>query len=201
MMDWIRKNSALALGVGMPVLLVVFFMLAAWLPGMFVAPPQYDVLFITNYNEYGTNQLRAQMRDKKLILKFHGENFGYGWPKLYRYKVATGGVEEIPVDIPPELAPVKPYNRPYVPPEYEKITLVPVPAVDALILDPSTVSPDGYSFRSGYENTPNMMGLFFYSSRYRHTATLSKNGHVVRIPNPDGNYYHANAKFLGWIIP
>jgi len=201
MMHWLKQNGALALGVGMPVLLIVFFMLAAWLPKMFVDPPKHDLLFITNYNEYGTNTLRADVRDKQLTFRFIGENFGHGWPKLYRYSASTGGVQEIPIEIPPDLTPIKPYNRPYVAPEHEKVTPVAVPAVEGLKIDNSSVAPDGYAFSSGYDNSSHMMGLFFYSSRYRHTATLSKNGHQVRIPNPEGNYYHANAKFLGWIVP
>jgi hypothetical protein len=198
-MEWLKRNGPMALGVGLPALLVVFFVLAAWLPKFFIEPPKYDALFLVNYYENGTNTLQYQVLNKHLRFTFIGENYG-SWPKFYRFSPSTGAMREITIPIPEVLPQVtQDYNNQ---PKVKRITPVPVSDTDELTIDNSTVAPDGYSFRSdSYGRSGGLMGEFFFSPRYRYQAALVKNGNSVQIPSMEPNDYYYNARFIGWVIP
>ena len=49
MKTFLRENPTIAFGLGLPLLLVVVVLLIAGVPAFLVAPPQYDVLYATEY--------------------------------------------------------------------------------------------------------------------------------------------------------
>ena len=73
---------------------------------LWVEPPKYDLLYLTNYVDTANNGIRFRVANGKVQFDFIGENHGYNWPKLYRFSAATGAVKEIPLLTPPEIAPV-----------------------------------------------------------------------------------------------
>ncbi len=204
-MTWLKKNAALAIGAGLPLLLVVFFALATWIPKLLVAAPQYDVIYLTNYNGDNINGFSFSIQGNRASFAYRGVYHHEGnMPKMYRYIAASGALREIPLTLPPDV-PKQPYNNPPLPvDERNRITALSVPEVEALNLEPGSISPDGYTFRTGGEyNGRGLMGGLFYGSSGRNAAVLAKGGNLVNISPDDGRryYYYNNVKLIGWVIP
>ena len=200
-MEWIKRNGALALGVGLPLLLVGFFALASWLPTVFVAPPQYDVLFMTNE---GSGQMKYTVENQRLVFTYVGQNFESRGPKLYRYSPKTGGVQKIDIPIPEGLEQREFDNKLVVSDEERnRITPLPVPALESVKVDTNVMSPDGYQFRNVTpRDSGGLIGALFFSPRYNYNLALEKNGNIVTIPNPEATQsYYYPVVFVGWVIP
>lgn len=85
--------------------------------------------------------------------------------------------------------------------QVSKTTLIDVPDLEGLMVDSSSIAPDGYEFSVGNGYSRNAFGGLFYSSRYRHEAVLTKSGRSIRLPNADGQYYYrGNTRFIGWVV-
>jgi hypothetical protein len=200
-MPFIRMHMSLVAGAALPALLVAYSVCAAWLPRYLVDPPAYDALYLTQYNESSPNSARFQVMDGRFSLHFSGENFGYGWPRLYRFSPAAGTLSEIPVTAPASLPVMPPYNRPVLPASEEKTTSVPIPELDGVRVDPSRVAPDGYVFTPGYEKRPSLLSRWLVSQRAYDLAVVEKYGYAVALPNPDREGANQSLRFAGWIVP
>lgn len=200
-MNWLRNNPALATGIALPLLLVIFFLLAGWLPQFFVDPPKYGVLFATNYYD-SNNGVKLEVVDGKLSARFVGMRTSYfNKPRLYRYDPAKAELKEITFDILDSI-PKQPDNVTPTEEQAKLITALSIPEAEALKLYTPETAPDGYVFVSGgyYRGGSPFLGEIFYSSsRYDYTPSLHKRGRIVkiRLPSDDTNSY--NIKLLGWI--
>jgi hypothetical protein len=98
MKQFIKENLVLVLGISLPLVLVVLFMLASILPAYFVEAPRYDVLFSDGRYSYVTFEVQQQ----KLHMKIDPAVYQHekSLPRLYRYVVAQNKVEEIPYQAP-----------------------------------------------------------------------------------------------------
>jgi hypothetical protein len=198
MKSFLRENPTIAFGLGLPLLLVVAFLLISGIPALLVDPPKYDVLYATEYNNY-PNGVQISVVNDKVQVVYQGSSVGYQKPRLWRYNPKTGGVKEIVFMLPPDLLPRG--QKPASPEEAGKITPIDVPDLAALTIDSSSVAPDGYEFnvgRNGYSGDV-FTGLF-YSSRYRNEAVLTKKGRSIRLPNAGNTYYSNNTRFIGWVV-
>lgn len=198
MKSFLRENPTIAFGLGLPLLLVVAFLLISGIPALLVEPPQYDVLYATEYYNY-PNGVRISVVDRKVQVVYQGSSAGYQHPQLWRYSPKTGAVKEIGIMLPPGLAP--PGQSPAAPQDAAKITPIEVPDLAGLTIDSSSVAPDGYEFsagRNGYSGDV-FTGLF-YSSRYRNEAVLTKKGRSIRLPNAGNVYYSNYTHFVGWVV-
>lgn len=195
---FLRENPTIAFGLGLPLLLVVVFLLISGIPALLVDPPQYDVLYATEYNNY-PNGVQISVVNQKAQIVYQGSSVVYQKPRLWRYSPKTGGVKEIGLMLPPDLTPSG--QKPATPEEAARITLIDVPDLAALSIDSSSVAPDGYEFSAGPNGTSGdvFTGLF-YSSRYRNGAVLTKNGRSIRLPNAGNAYYSNNTRFIGWVV-
>lgn len=198
MKSFLRENPTIAFGLGLPLLLVVVFLLISGIPALLVAPPQYDVLYATEYYNY-QNGVQISVIDQKIRVIYQGDEQRNRKPRLWRYDPKTGAVKEI--------AFIVPSGRPLAdkPPstaeEGSQTTVISVPELEGLTVDSSSIAPDGYEFRSGRDRySGNVFGDLFYSSRYRHEAVLTKNGRTIRLPNAAGQYYSGNTQFIGWVV-
>jgi hypothetical protein len=199
MKSFLRENPTIAFGLGLPLLLVVVFLLVSGIPALLVDPPRYDVIYATEYNNYPNGGLQVSVVDRKVQVVYQGNAPGYQKPRVWRYSPVTGAVKEIPVMLPPGLAP--PGQRPATPAEAAVITPIDVPDLAGLTVDSSSIAPDGYEFsagRNGYSRDV-FTGLF-YSSRYRNEAVLTKQGRSFRLPNAGNAYYSNNTHFIGWVV-
>lgn len=198
MKSFLRENPTIAFGLGLPLLLVVVFLLVSGIPALLVDPPQYDVLYATEYNNY-PNGVQISVVSRKVQVLYQGNSAGYQKPRLWRYSAKTGGVQEIPVMLPPGLTP--PGQRPVTPEDAAKITPIEVPDLAGLTIDSSSVAPDGYEFSTGANGySGDVFTGLFYSSRYRNEAVLTKKGRSIRLPNAGNMYYSNNTRFIGWVV-
>lgn len=201
MKAFIRENPTIAFGLGLPLLVVVAFLLISGIPTLLVAPPQYDVLFATDYYNYnGASGVHISVVDRKVRVVYQGGALGYQNPRLWRYSAKTGALKEIAIPLPPGLVPLAPGG---VTPEVaSRITPIDVPDVANLTVDSSSIAPDGYEFSAGTTDYGRdiLTGLFF-SSHYRDEAILKKDGRSVRLPRAANGYYYGNpARFVGWVV-
>ena len=198
MKSFLRENPTIAFGLGLPLLLVVGFLLISGVPALLVEPPQYDVLYATEYPNY-PNGVQISVVSQKVQVVYQGNTQGYQKPRLWRYSPKTGAVKEIAIMLPPGLLP--PGQKPPTSEEAAKITPIEVPDLAGLTVDSSSIAPDGYEFSAGPNGySGDVFTGLFYSSRYRNEAVLTKKGRSVRLPNAGNTYYGNYTHFVGWVV-
>ena len=198
MKSFLRENPTIAFGLGLPLLIVVAFLLISGIPALLVEPPQYDVLYATEYNNY-PNGVQISVVNQKIQVIYQGSSQSYQKPRLWRYSPKNGAVKEIAIMLPPGLAP--PGQGPATLEAAAIITPIEVPDLAELTVDSSSVAPDGYEFSAGANGySGDIFTGLFYSSRYRNEAVLTKKGRSIRLPNASGMYYGNNAHFIGWVV-
>ncbi len=72
MKSFLRENPTIAFGLGLPLLLVVAFLLVSGIPALLVDPPQYDVIYATEYNNY-PNGVQISVVDHKVQVDLPGQ--------------------------------------------------------------------------------------------------------------------------------
>ena len=198
MKSFLRENPTITFGLGLPLLLVVVFLLISRIPTLLVDPPQHDVLYATGYYN-GQKGVQISVVDQTVRVGYRGMAEGGNIPRLWRYHSKTGAVQEIAIILPPTLTSVGEKSA-----ESRDLlisTPIDLPDLNGLAVDSSSIAPDGYEFNTGrHRSSGNVFGGLFYSSRYRHQATLSKDGRSVRLPNADNYYYRQNIRFIGWVV-
>jgi len=198
MKSFLRENPTIAFGLGLPLLLVVAFLLISGIPNLLVTSPQYDVLYATEYYNY-QNGVQISVVDQKVQVIYQDSLQGRQKPRLWRYDPKTGAVKEIAVILPPSQNTDE--KKPTTSEEDPQTTLIDIPDLEGVTIDSSSIAPDGYEFSVGRNRySGNVFGGLFYSSRYRHEAVLTKNGRSIRLPNADGRYYSHNTHFIGWVV-
>ena len=198
MKAFLRENPTIAFGLGLPLLLVLVFLLISGIPTLLVASPQYDVLYATEYYNH-QNGVQISVVNQKVQVIYQSGAQNRRKPRVWRYNPKTGAVKEIAFVLPPGLTP--PGKRPATPEDVSKTTLIDVPDLEGLTIDSSSIAPDGYEFSVGADRySRNVFGGLFYSSRYRHEAVLTKSGRSVRLSNAVGQYYRGNTHFIGWVV-
>ena len=199
MKKFLRENPTIAFGLGLPLLLVIVFLLISGVPTLLVAPPQFDVLYTTNSNYNYPNGIQISVVNQRVQVNYLGSSLAYQNPRLWRYSSKTGAVREIAIMLPSGLAPAGQVTTPAETPL--KVTAIDVPDLAEVPIDASSIAPDGYQFSPGSDAYSRRVftGLF-YSSHYRNQAELTKNGRSIRLPNSDGAYYGNQAHFIGWVV-
>ncbi len=98
MKKFIKENIVLTLGISLPLLLVVLFMVADALPKYWVADPQYDFFFSDSRYSY----VEFQVQQQKLYIRVDPARYQNekSLPHLYRYVAATGKIQEITFEAP-----------------------------------------------------------------------------------------------------
>ena len=149
MKNFFRDNPTIVFGLGLPVALVVLFLLISGIPALVVAPPQYEVLYATNYNHYNNapNGFQIAVVGDRVQVNYYGNTQGYQYPRLWRFNPKTGAVKEIPLMLPPGLLPNT--GRPVEAEKVPTVTPIDVPDLAALKVDSSSLAPDGYQFSTG----------------------------------------------------
>jgi hypothetical protein len=189
-----KENFVLAVGIGLPVVLVLLFFLAMVLPNRLVAPPQYNFLFtLDDYQRNGPPSVSVRYDVSKATLRatlFVDDKQNYSAiPRLFIFEAATQNPREIAVDLPagPEAIP--------------EDRLLRVDEVAGLHIDPRLTAPDGYEFRSAEYYNRGLFTELFINGRSRYQPSLVKQGAHIRINLPAGQYGYYNLRFLGWVIP
>ena len=195
-MQFIKKNPALAVGIGLPLAVVVIFSIAAILPSWLVAPPRYDALFATvsayGAHDPGAGEVKYAVDNghlKAYRRKLPVQRFELSDGQLFVFDAQRGGVR--PLFVPPS-------SLKDLTDDWQEF---PVPQAQGLALDASTTSPDGYEFHDRFEYNTELWP-FFGGSGTRQGLSIGKHGREVKITLPSGTdlYARTNVHFLGWIV-
>lgn len=92
MKKFLRKNPTIAFGLGLPLLLVIVFLLISGVPTLLVAHPQHDVIYSTNYNDNYPNGIQLSVVNQRLQVNYLGNTQAYQNPRLWRYGTPSGRV-------------------------------------------------------------------------------------------------------------
>lgn len=199
MKKFLRENPTIVFGLGLPLAFVVVFLLISGIPALLVAPPQYEVLYATEYYP-NPNGVQISVVNQKVQVVYQGNAQGYQQPRLWRFNPSNGSVREIAIIPPAGLVP--PGTVATTSEATSKITPIDVPDVANLTVDSSSIAPDGYEFKAaiaGYSG--DIFTGLFRSSRYRNEGVLTKSGRSIRLPNANGQYYYGNyPRFIGWVV-
>ena len=106
MQKQIRENPMIAAGILLPLIIVVFFLLATAIPRWLVAPPEYDLVFaVPDHNpNRGDVELTIDVMDNRLRARVFKKNEYYrGVARLYVFEHATGHVREISINLPSDM--------------------------------------------------------------------------------------------------
>ncbi len=196
-MRFIKENPALAAGIGLPVLLVIFFTLATVIPQWTVASPQYDLIFtVQDYQCIGGEaKVNFDSAGGKIKAK-------YSYPKkennyvncsdsqhLYRFNAKNMISREITFELPAKQDGIY---------DWQKLE---ISELQNLQIDNNPIAPDGYRFsgKDGYYSG----GIFPFGGYHSYNGmNISKNGRAIDLTpiNRERYYSYNNINFLGWVV-
>jgi hypothetical protein len=189
---FLRDNTLLLAAVALPLIVVVFFMLATAIPRWTVPPPAYDLVFRVDgiYDRTGSRvQVAYNERDGRVeaTVRPLAENMYLPSPVLFLFDHQTLNVREIRVDL-PDLEPRDPPR-----------TLV-VEELAGRRVDPQSIAPDGYALSDRGRRAPGLIGDLFGMGRYESNVSLVNGGRVVRLALPSQYQYVTGVSAIGWIV-
>lgn len=190
--NFIKENFVLAVGLTLPLLLVVLFFFASVLPKSMATPPQHEMIFATtrydaqNQPAYGVdffvrdNALRARVTKRQ-------PNAYINQRRIMAYDGRTQTVRELPYDT--SKIGDMPDGTEIIFDEFRNLQL-----------DSNNKAPDGYEFDNAGYGHNGLVTEFFGGYRNR-GARVKKGAVAFKIPNSyGGNYYYYDVQFLGWVI-
>ena len=189
MLKRLRENPMIAASILLPLVIVVFFLLATLIPKWLVDPPAYSFLFTVPDHTYSTPEIdvRYDVIDGRLRVRVFKTGVTYrNSPRLYLFDHENLVTREITVDLP--------VNED----SFEDGVELAVSELPDSTLLTERRAPDGYEvFGPGYRNN-NLMTALFGGNR-RRNFSIVKSGAIIEIPHPGANIYYYNATFLGWL--
>ncbi len=193
MKNWIKENLVLAVGLTLPLLLIVLFFVASVLPKSMGTPPQHEMLFSTMKYEYQKSPdylLDFKVKDGKVMVsakKLDEKNNSGSSTKLMAYDGKTETVREIIIDN--AKAGAAAVNGEIILDETKSLTI-----------DTNVTSPDGYVLEGPNYGSSGLVGGLF-GGGYRNSGFRLKKGAVgYKMPNMQPDYYYSNVQFLGWVV-
>jgi hypothetical protein len=196
--QFVKKNFALIVGLALPILLMLGFMVASSLPETVSTPPRFDLVFAVP--DYPPNQaipvsVRLVVKEGSLKAQYTKMAAlpGYvntAWKKLYIYEARPRTVRELTFGFPADMN------------QIEGTREETVEATKSLKLDTTLQSPDGFELSYGDYRPRGLLTDIFWSGGYSNAPTLKKGAVSVRLSASDGRPYFAYgpAEFVGWVI-
>jgi hypothetical protein len=196
---FIKDNFVLVVGLTLPVLLIVGFMVASSLPQVLSDPPKYDFVFsTTDYPPNANNipvSVRLVVKDGVLKAQYARTAIAPGgyayntWKKLYIYDAKLQKVRQLTFGFPQGMDTIQ---------ETKEET---VEATRDLKLDTTLQSPDGYELAyDGYSHS-GLLNDLFWGGGYSHEPRLRKGSSSVRLTADGGAPFTYNGvEFVGWAV-
>ncbi len=182
-----KDNLLILIGVSLPLLVILLFVLATTLPNLLVAPPQYDFLFtsyVSAYPNVASVHVNIDVYQGRARARIY-RNQGAQITRLFLLDHITSNLREIPISIPGEAETL------------ENGTEIRIPELETMRLDPSLKAPDGYQFRGrdyrGGGIVQELLGM-----RRSRRAVITRGGAVISLPLDPPHYA---IHFLGWVVP
>lgn len=192
--NFIKENFVLCLGLALPVVLVVLFLLSSTLPRHFATPPAYKLILADYDYRYSPNDngytVKLQVENGTLKMRLTPTRDGYGSqnPHLLIYDGARDSVQKVDITIPD-------------PGAYTQSVTLPVQEAAQFKIDTTNKAPDGYAFLHSRGGGGGIVtGVF--GGGYRHQRMYVKKGMAsFKLPEIDGYYgYYGDDTFIGWIV-
>lgn len=197
--NFVKDNFVLIVGLTLPLLLMVSFMIFATLPQKLSDPPTYDLVFsIADYNTGNSNlpiSVNFVVHEGKLKAQYIAYNppgnYGNSWRRLYIYEAKTQKVRQLAFGYPDDMDKIEGTREDLV------------EATKDLTLDTTLEAPDGYQLSyAGYSRS----GLFndlFWGGGNASEPRLRKGVSSVKLMPDDSNtsFYYGDMQFIGWVKP
>lgn len=197
--NFFKENFVLIVGLTLPVLLMIGFMVASSLPQTLADPPQYDLVFSVNDYRGGSGSIpvTVQFVVKDGVLKAqytkvlphpHGY-YSNNWKKLYLFDAKTQKVRELTFGLPSDMEKI------------EGMREETVEATKDLRLDTTLKSPDGYELSyDGYSRSGLVTEVFWGGGR-SNEVRIRKGSTSLPLSAVDNRsyFYHGNVEFIGWV--
>ena len=197
---FLKDNFVLVVGLTLPILLMIGFIVFSTVPRSLSNPPQHDLIFATpDYSGGNANppvSVTLVVRDGLLKAQFtrlapapNGAYNGTGWKKLYRYLAGPQTVRELTFGIPQDVASI------------EQMREDTVDATKDLKLDTTLRAPDGYELEYDANRGRSLLTDIFWSSS-SYEPRLRKGTSSIRLRTGDGrtSFYAGNLEFIGWVV-
>ncbi len=187
MINAFKKNPALYIGLGLPILMMLIFTGVPFISSYIISAPKYN--FIYSIRGYRSNETLRVVSDKLTVDIYNEFDKARPAPPLDLYLV--------------DVQSKKVTKLKYAESAQEKL-MIPsretrsfgVEGITLKSLDTSLESPDGFKVVT---DTNDFSFPFFFGGNRRNYLTLSKSGRVDRIPTPKEGYW--SVSFEGWVIP
>lgn len=194
--NFFKDNFVLIIGLALPVVLMVAFMIVASMPQKMGAPPKYDLIFWTSdysYNKQRPVNVSLTVQDgvlKAQYTKVADPKYPNSqWIKLYRFEAKTQTVRQLEFG--------DPYDMDKIDPSREDT----VEATKGLKLDTTLKSPDGFELTAENYRRYGLVNEIFGSWRNDYNMKL-RNG-LTAVPLKTGNasetFYTGTTNFVGWV--
>lgn len=190
MKNFVKQNLVLVIGLTLPLLLILLFVMATVIPKSMGTPPQYEMLFsATQYDYQNTSgfALNFDVKNKQLMIKpkkNEDRNVNYNQERLFVYDGKTETTREITLD-----------NSKFIDGAVQVLE-----ETKSFEIDTNHVSPDGYTLDGpSYGGGGMMMGMFgggSHNSGYR----IKKGAVAYKVPYYKGDAYYNQMRFIGWIV-
>jgi hypothetical protein len=200
--NFFKDNFVLVVGLALPVVLIIGFLIASNVPQVLSDPPQYDLVFsTTDYPPNANNipvSVRLVVKDGVLKAQYARTAVAPGsypyntWKKLYIYEANRQKVRQLTFGFPADI---------------DAITGTKEETVDAtkdMKFDTTLQSPDGYELSyDGYSRSGLLNEVFWGGGGYGREPRLKKGSSTVRLTTGDSNTYfsYGDLQFIGWAIP
>jgi len=199
MKAFLKENSVLIIGLSLPLILALLFLVVQFFSNISIAAPQHAVLFTTG-NNYSNHGHRIYVKNNQVHYAFNtlpnnrpNNNLHYerSKPRVFLYNPINNTSKEISTPT------IESYK------ENTDIVLTEITAKEILT---TFSSPDGYALETSHYRGGNVFTEITGGRRHysNHIINLKKRTKRVPIEIPINqnsyNYYNRNVRFLGWII-
>jgi hypothetical protein len=197
--NFFKDNFVLLVGLALPVLLMVGFMMMQAMPQTMADPPKHDLIFSAPDYQYNKNvpfNVLLVVKDGTLKAQYTRitpppQYPSTQWLKLYRYDHKTQLVTELPFGYPADMESI------------ETMREDTVEATRNLKLSTTLTSPDGYEMSyEGYRHRGLVNEILWDFGGHSNEMRLRKGSASIRLTTGGNQYpfYYGNANFLGWVI-
>jgi hypothetical protein len=196
---FLKDNFVLVVGLTLPILLMIGFIVFSTLPRSLANPPQHDLIFASPDFSGAANPpvtVTLVVRDGVLKAQYtrlapapNGGYYSGNWKKLYRYQAGPQTVRELTFGIPQDIASIAQMREDTV------------DATKDLKLDTTLRAPDGYELQYDVNRGRGLLTDIFWSSS-SYEPRLRKGASSVRLRTGDGRtaFYTGSVEFIGWVV-
>ena len=187
-----QKNPFIVVSIALPVVLVILFSVATFLPRLYTGPPSHDLLLA--HESWSTSKgspvdIDFTVVNDRVVARIYRpeESDRGGIPRLFLFDHSTSTVREIMIPIPRDID------------ELPNGAELAIPELVDLKVSPALQAPDGYEFR-GDRSGAGLIVELFGGNQNQTDITIAKNGAITRLQLPASNSPDSDVRFLGWVI-